>query len=295
MGRTTHSLSRPGFVLDQNSVTRESGRVVDWGYVTDTYMDDADVVTMAAAAAAGATSLTVEALPGALAVGTMLNFGTLAPVTVTVNDASISAGETSITIVALPGPIPSGTRLNFTGGTNAQVAEVNGDHAAAVTTLTVLPLDGTIANSSTALFPGGTLMARVTAPAAAGATSITVDELQFAIADDLTATVSGSGQPRTIKAGTVVCALSSGKIVPREIRPASETSIGLLEADAVYQDKSAALSGHGVIVGGVIYENLLPEASGSPATISSTFKTELQTAGVGTGFAFRQYADDRAS
>ena len=44
-----------------------------------------------------------------------------------------------------------------------------------------------------------------------------------------------------------------------------------------------------------MYENLLPEASGDPLAISSTYKTELQTAGVGTGFAFFQYADNTGS
>ena len=60
-------------------------------------------------------------------------------------------------------------------------------------------------------------------------------------------------------------------------------------------NRSHALSGYGVIIGGSIYENLLPEASGDPAVIDSTYKTELQTAGVGTGFAFFQYSDDTAS
>jgi hypothetical protein len=81
--------------------------------------------------------------------------------------------------------------------------------------------------------------------------------------------------------------------VPRAARPGSETSIGLLTTEALEDSQAAGLSGYGLIVGGVVYENLLPEASGTPATINATYKTELQTAGVGTGFAFVQYGDDR--
>jgi hypothetical protein len=293
MGRTTTYGSRVAFAMDQGSLVRNGGRQVDWNYINDVYRSTAATVTMAAAAAAGATSLTVEALPVAVQAGTILNFGTLAPVTVTVNDASISAGDTVFTVTALSGPIPAGTFLNFTGGTNAQVAQLSADAAAAATTLTVYPLDGTIANTQTATFPGGTMQARVTANAAEAATALTVDELQFAIADDLTATLGGTGV-RSILSGTVMCALTSGKVVPRSIRPGSETAIGLIETDAVENDRAASLTGYGIVIGGAVFENLLPDAGGG-TTINSTYKTELQTAGVGTGFAFYQYADDSAA
>jgi hypothetical protein len=261
--------------------------------VTAAYRATSKTITAAATAAAGATSLTVEALPVKVKAGTILNFGTLAPVTVTLNDGSVAAGDTSITVTALSGPIPAGTYLDFSGGTNAQVARVNTAAVAGATSLTVYPLDGTIANSSTATFPGGTIQARVTANAAAGATSLTVDELQFLIADDSTATLEGTDD-YSIPAGTVMAELSSGKVIPRAIIPGSETAIGLLETEASYLDRAAALSGYGIIVGGLVYENLLPDANGG-STINSTYKTELQTAGVGTGFGFATYADNSGS
>lgn len=166
---------------------------------------DAVVVTASATANAGATSISVDALSGAIPSGTILNFGSYAPVTVTVNDGSVSAGDTTLTVTALSGPIPAGTFLDFSGGTNAQVVRLSADAAAAATSLTVYPLDGTIANTQTATFPGGTIQARLTAAAAAAATSLTVDELQFAVADDATATYAGSGSAKkTIKAGTLL-------------------------------------------------------------------------------------------
>lgn len=165
---------------------------------------DASVVTVGSTAAAGATSITVTALPAAIPSGTILNFGTYAPVTVTLADASVSAGDTSITVAALSGPIPSGTVLDFSGGTNAQLARLTADAAAAATTLTVAPLDGTIANTQTALFPGGTKQARLTAAAAAGATTLTVDELQFALATNDTATYAGTTGVKTVVSGTPI-------------------------------------------------------------------------------------------
>lgn len=218
MGRTRSYLSRPGFVVDEHSITREPGRQIDWGYVTDAYRDNALKAKLNGAASSTDTSLTVDALPAALTVGMLLYFG--------------QSGE----------------------------------------------------------------YARVTAPAALGATTVSVESLPANLEDDDEAVIPGSGDAKTIKAGTVMCELSSGKVVPRAIRPASETSIGLLASDAVENSKEAALSGYGIIVGGVIYENLLPDADGgTPSVISSTYKTELQTAGVGTGFSFRQYADNRAA
>lgn len=293
MARTYYTNSAPAFVADPHSLVRNGGRQIDWDYITDVYRSTAATVTAGASAAIGATSLTVDALPVPIYAGTFLNFGTYAPVTVTVNDGSVSAGDTTLTVTALSGPIPAGTYLNFSGGTNAQVAQLSADAAAGATSLTVYPLDGTIANSTTATFAGGTIQVRVTANAAEGATSLTVDELQFAIANDATATIGGDGV-RRVPAGTVVAALASGKVVPRAIRPGSETAIGLLETDAAEGDRAASLTGYGILIGGAVYENLLPDAGGG-STISSTYKTELQTAGVGTGFAFLAYSDDSGS
>ena len=87
---------------------------------------------------------------------------------------------------------------------------------------------------------------------------------------------------KVIPAGTTVCQLSSGKIVPRVARPGSEEAIGILLTNATENSRNDAKTGYAVIVGGVIYENLLPE------TITS-YKTELETNG--TSWAWQTYAD----
>ena len=96
---------------------------------------------------------------------------------------------------------------------------------------------------------------------------------------------ANTGKKR-LQAGTPVGEVTAGgKVAERVVttRPA----IGLLATDAVEGARIGANDSYGLIIGGAVYENLLPVALDA-ATI-----TELQDAG--TGFAFQDYADDRAS
>lgn len=100
-----------------------------------------------------------------------------------------------------------------------------------------------------------------------------------------------------IESGTIMAVLASGQIVPRADVAAglgdvinTETSIGILIATVVEDANHAALSGHGLAVGGVIFENLLPD---SGAGAFATWKGELQTAG--TRFMFLTHANSAAS
>jgi len=99
------------------------------------------------------------------------------------------------------------------------------------------------------------------------ATVPTADTFTFA------ATGSDATATGTIKAGIVAC--------------------GMLVSNAVENSKSDSVSGYGIIVGGNLYENLLPDATGTPAVLSDEIKTELANAG--TGFYFEQYGDSRTS
>jgi hypothetical protein len=301
MGYTSYNISLPQFVADPHSITRNTGRQIDWSLVPLSYAPGTDytITVDDASADAGDTTVGVAALPVALPAGTVLDFGSYDAATVTIDDASITAGDTSITIASFTGFIPSGTLLDFgTGaGGNQQTVKLAADldgTSSAATTMTVVEVAASIDDASTATFPGGDIQAKLTAAAAAAATSITVEPLPFGIADTSTATYtqnSGGVGKRAIKAGTVMAELSSGLIVPRANRPGSETAIGLLATEALEDSQAASLSGYGVIIGGVVYENLLPEQSGG--SLNATYKTELQTAGVGTGFAFLTYGDDR--
>jgi hypothetical protein len=74
---------------------------------------------------------------------------------------------------------------------------------------------------------------------------------------------------------------------------ASRTAIGILETDAVYASHSDSLSGYSLLVGGVLYETLLPDATGTPKMLPAAYKTELDAAGC--TFKYQTYADSRVS
>lgn len=97
---------------------------------------------------------------------------------------------------------------------------------------------------------------------------------------------------KVLPAGTVVGELlGSGKISPRVVT--TNPATGILKTNAVEDEESAALSGYGVYKGGVVFESLLPDATGTPKTLPSAMKTELASAGC--TFKYEAYADDTAS
>lgn len=108
--------------------------------------------------------------------------------------------------------------------------------------------------------------------------------------DELPAAYDDADGNKLLPAGTIVSELPDGRIVPRTdgIEYAGD-AIGILRTAAHEKSEVAALSGYGVVIGGVVYENLLPDhGDGS----FDTFKTELHAAG--PGFRFETYEDSRA-
>ncbi len=95
---------------------------------------------------------------------------------------------------------------------------------------------------------------------------------------------------KVIEAGTIMAQESGGKWIPRLDVSGAEKAGGILETTAVEGETVAALSGYGCIIGGVIYSNLLQETG---ETDFATWLAELNDTGVGTGFAWATYADNR--
>lgn len=90
---------------------------------------------------------------------------------------------------------------------------------------------------------------------------------------------------KVLPAGLRVYSTASGKVVDAD-GVGAVTLLGLLETSAEEGDRTAALSGYGVILGGVVYLELLPE------DLDGMDITALEAAG--TGFAFENYEDSRA-
>lgn len=155
--------------------------------------------------------------------------------------------------------------------------------AAAATAWTVAALTAAVKKGDRFINAAGTKQLQVSADTAAGAVSVPVYALAEATADTEVYNFIGEGD-KIVKAGQpMAMEASGGKMVPRT---ASLPAFGLLEGPAVENDTNAALTGYGVIVGGVVFEQLVPE-------ISSTIKTELETNGA--AFYWETYADTRAS
>lgn len=131
----------------------------------------------------------------------------------------------------------------------------------------------------------------VSADTAAGATSIPVEALPFTVALN-TVGYHGAEGGGFVPAGTECDELSDGRVLPSDIGTGGVTCAGILETSADEDSSTDAASGYGFIRQGMIYENLLPNATGSPKVINSTHKTELLARG--GAWVFMQYSDTTA-
>jgi hypothetical protein len=104
--------------------------------------------------------------------------------------------------------------------------------------------------------------------------------------------IDATSGKKVIPAGTRMGELlGSGKISPRVVT--TNPAVGILETNAIEGDRAAALTGYGMMIGGVLYEGLLPGATGSPRRIPSAERTELDTAGC--TFKWETYEDNRVA
>jgi hypothetical protein len=161
------------------------------------------------------------------------------------------------------------------------------DAIATATAITVAALPGDV-SAGTLLYFGTGKLAKVTTNAVAGATSLVVEALVAQVDDTDEAIVGGTGYKK-IQAGTIMAQLSSGKVIPRAAVTGSETSTSILETSASEDDLTHG--GYGQLVGGVIYQNLLPDFTN--ASWASTWRGEITATAVGH-FVFQTYADDRS-
>lgn len=286
--RSTVYPSRPNAIVDPDSVTRNQGRQIDFSKASVRFQRGSIQIKLAAAAARGATGLTIDALAEDLPIDTILNFGSVANVVVTVGVAGALAGATTVPVAALSGPIPSGAVLDF--GTT-KFARLTAPAAAGATALTVSALPTALVSGDAATYVGGTQQARLTAAAAAGATALVVDELQFAVADDAVAYALGEPGTKRIPALTVMAELASGLAIPRADVTGAETATYVLETDAQEGSVSDSKSGYGMMESAHLFENLMPDADRTTGLITAGWKTELRARG--GKWIFEQYADSR--
>lgn len=167
------------FVVDLSSVVRGPGKQIDWDKVSDRYLRGAVKLVVGS----GGIAVGAQSLP-VVALGADIKKGTpLDFGTLTdvlvTMNASALAAATSLTVLALPGPLPSGALLDF--GTN-KFARLSAPAAAGATTLAVNAIPTALSGSETATYQGGKKELIVSADTAAGATTLPVYDAQFALA-----------------------------------------------------------------------------------------------------------------
>lgn len=269
--QTTNQLSAPAWAGDwfDREHLVPGGARVDPAQFNAT---DASVVTVGAAGAAiGATSIPVDALPAAIPSGTILNFGSYAPVVVTVA-ITTAIGATAIDVNALSGPIPAGAFLDF----GVEIARTSAAAAAGAVSIAVDATETAIEAADTATFAGGTKQARLTAAAAAAATSITVDELQFALVDDDTGTYAGTTGVKAIPSGTPIGRTIAERDAGTAYGPAVSTDdeIFLVAFDVTDATLNADVELYRG--GSIVKENFVPGWAGFPSLLKTALRAKYQ-------------------
>lgn len=314
--RLNHTISRQPYVVDTFSLVRGPGRQINWARIPESYRQGAraTVTVGSGGALANATSIPVSV--------TFLNGGTIIPAGAVIDFgggkfARVSAPYSSganITVDAIPTAVvendvatyfepgtsgrkqlPAGTVLSLDGPTRtvsaAAVAGNTGTGTIGTVSATFAAEDGVYrltcdepaANLGNFIVqaPDGTIIGDATVGTAAtvGGVTFTISDggTDFAAGDQFTIEVITSQASKSLQA------------VPRSLNRGD--AIGILEAAALEGDPSASLTGYGVLVGGVINENLLPDAVSGE--INELWKDELNR--FGTGFSFHAYADNRTS
>lgn len=152
------------------------------GYITSYHSGVTRTITTSAVAAVGATSISVAALPEALAADTILRFGTF---DITVGTLA-TKGATTLSVTGVTQGLAIGTILKTIEGTDVCLSAAASSGA---TSLTVYPLTRTIPASTKIKVEQ---FAVLTAAAASGATTITVSPLLVGIASASTAGYYGN-------------------------------------------------------------------------------------------------------
>lgn len=120
MRQNSYLNAMPGFIAHFPSVRLSTGRQVDWAAVPNDYRQTpGQTVTVAAAAVAGATSITVNALARALPSGTVLDFGGDEFARTT---ADAAAGATTLAVAALGTALEGGEVATVPGSGFKKIA-----------------------------------------------------------------------------------------------------------------------------------------------------------------------------
>lgn len=296
MGLTTTYLSRVRPYADEESLERAGGHQISWANValidadSRKYLKAGTVVGKTAAGLLVPRSATVATISALAVVGTTA--------TATATAHGLAVGDR----ITISGATP--TWLNSTY-TVATVADEN------TFTVTVTPTLVTSAHRAVTLTIATDLVGLATHGFIAGdvvqfdtivtTTGLAVGTSYYVIAAGLTASVfsvsataGGAAVNLATNDGTAsVSQVVGGTYAAGGTIIAARSAAGILETDAVYLGHGDSLSGYSLLVGGVVYDTLLPDATSTPKVLPAAYKSELAAAGC--SFKYSTYADSRAS
>jgi hypothetical protein len=302
MGRTTSTPSRVGALADPGSVVRlGSGRQVDWNAVGEAYRQGMYTVKLNGAAAADDVTITVDALPADLALDTRLYFGQSKEFALVTETAL--KGATTVKVQALPSALEDNDEAKYAGPEGA-----GKKHIPALTVMAenqtskkMIPLAQVAAMATWAgvatAFAGNTgngAMGAITAttgakpgnyslviiePAAnAGTFQVEDPDGVFVGRGTVGVAFSAGGLAFTLADGATDFVAGDGFTIA-----VTQTDLfkvlGMIASDANEGAPEEAKTGYGVWRGAVLYDGLLPEATGSPKRLPAATKALLAAAG----------------
>ncbi len=123
--------------------------------------------------------------------------------------------------------------------------------------------------------------------------------MKWAAVDAATYDPDDTGSKK-VPAGTIMVRFADGEMAPLGSTDAAASpdetptvAVGILASDANENAPAESLSGYGVYVGGVVFENLLPDAGGGPPKVLSSGEKDALADG-GCLFQYVTYKDSRA-
>lgn len=307
--RSQFNGTRQAFLFGTKFV-QSTGRQVDWDLIPDSYRQGAVKVTAGANAAQNATTMTLNVPVGTtLAKGVVLDFGggkfaRLGQVVV-----GTGANAAGIVVDALVTAISNGD-VAYYGGSGPKFVAA-GTIMAELSTGKVIPDKLQTATYDAAATAKGTntgngVLTLGTPKTLAGVMVGTyrvvfvepVTNLGTFVVEDPNGTVIGEGVVGTAFATQVSFTIADGStdFVAGDSFTIAVTQTdgskcaGLILTDATQGSLTDASTGYGMVIGGVVFENLLPDAVAG--VITAAQKAKL--AAIGQGFTYEVYADTRS-
>lgn len=298
-------LTRASWIVDPESVDRNNGRQVNWDYVSNAFRATAVTITLTAAALINATSIATAALPIALSKGTTLNFGGGKTATIAVG---APIGATTVQTEALPVALLI-SDTTIVGGAGGKIIK-SGAAMVELSDGKVIPRSVTVSGAAVAATAGNTgngtfTLATLPATAIRGVYKVRINRAAANAGDfmveDPAGRVVGYGTVGVAFSNQIAFTLADGATdfvlgdswsVTVAGTPAGNAA-GLILSDANEGDPSEAKTGYGMALSGIVFENLLPDATGSPKVLPQAVKDELNANGL--NFRFETYVDSLAA